>query len=84
MLVRKANRVDLIRLLLQKQSDLGLLCVGSISSQLLMELSKRLLEITEDYYQTACSAVSSGHVLCVLAFVTGNVKVGNYCHASQK
>ena len=37
MLVRKANRVDLIRLLLQKQSDLGLPCVGSISSQLLME-----------------------------------------------
>ena len=37
MLVRKANGVDLIRLLLQKQSDLGLPCVGSISSQLLME-----------------------------------------------
>ena len=37
MLVRKANQVDLIRLLLQKQSDLGLPCVGSISSQLLME-----------------------------------------------
>ena len=34
MLVRKANRVDLIRLLLQEQSDLGLPCVGSISSQL--------------------------------------------------
>ena len=37
MLVRKANGVDLIRLLLQKQSDLGLPCVGSICSQLLME-----------------------------------------------
>ena len=47
MLVRKANRVDLIRLLLQKQSDLGLPYVGSISSQLLMELTKWLLEITE-------------------------------------
>ena len=47
MLVRKANRVDLIRLLLQKQSDLGLPLVGSISSQLLMELTKWLLEITE-------------------------------------
>ena len=51
MLVRKANRVDLIRLLLQKQSDLGLPCVSSISSQLLMELPKWLLEITEDPYQ---------------------------------
>ena len=47
MLVRKANRVDLIRLLLQKQSDLGLPCVGSISSQLLMELTKWLFEITK-------------------------------------
>ena len=37
MFVRNANRVDLIRLLLQKQPDLGLPCVGSISSQLLME-----------------------------------------------
>ena len=55
MLVRKANRVDLIRLLLQKQSDLGFPCVSSISSQLLMELTKRLLEIREDPYQTANS-----------------------------
>ena len=55
MLVRKANRVDMIRLLLQKQSDLGLPCVGSISSQLLMELTKWLLEITEDPYRTASS-----------------------------
>ena len=47
MLVRKANRVDLIRLLLQNQSDLDLPCVGSISSQLLMELTKWLLDITE-------------------------------------
>ena len=57
MLVRKANWVDLIRLVLQKQSDLGLPCVGSISSQLLVELTKQLLEITEDPYQTASSAV---------------------------
>ena len=53
MLVRKAKRVDLIRLLLQKQSDLSLPCVSSISSQLLMELTKPLLEILEDPYQTA-------------------------------
>ena len=39
-LVRKVNRVDLIRLLLQKQSDLSLPRVSSISSQLLMELTK--------------------------------------------
>ena len=57
MLVRKANWVDLIRLVLQKQSDLGLPCVGSISSQLLVELTKQLLEITEDPYQAASSAV---------------------------
>ena len=57
MLVRKADRVDLIRLLLQKHFDLGLLCVGSISSQLLMELPKRSLEITENPYQTASLAV---------------------------
>ena len=57
MLVRKANRVDLIRLLLQKHFDLGLLCVGSISSQLLIELPKRSLEITENPYQTASLAV---------------------------
>ena len=55
MLVRKANRVDLIRLLLQNQSDLGLPYVCSIGSQLLMELTKPLLEITEDPYQTASS-----------------------------
>ena len=52
MLVRKANMLDLIRLLVQKQSDLGLPCVGSISSHLLMELTKWLYEITEDPYQT--------------------------------
>ena len=57
MLVRKANWVDLIRQVLQKQSDLGLPCVGSISSQLLVELTKQLLKITEDPYQTASSAV---------------------------
>ena len=57
MLVRKANRIDLIRLLLQKQSDLDLPGVGSISSQLLMELTKQLLEKTEDPYQTAYIAV---------------------------
>ena len=57
MLVRKANRVALIRLLLQKQSDLGFTCVGSISSHLLMELTKQLLEITEDPYQNAYIAV---------------------------
>ena len=57
MLVRKANRVDLIRLILQKQFDQCLPCVGSISSQLLMELPEWLLEITEDPYQTASLAV---------------------------
>ena len=57
MLVRKATRVDQIRLLLQKQSDLGLPCVGSISNQLLVKLTKQLLEITEDPYQTASLAV---------------------------
>ena len=57
MLVRKANWVDLIRLVLQKQSDLGLPCVGSISSHLMVKLTKQLLEITEDPYQTASSAV---------------------------